>query len=143
MIFVLTLVVAQIFYALGVYGTQSFNFSPSAAQVLDILAQVFDIAFACILSILMKGVNEQLALFSKQVGMGNYRKYSIAAFISANFMIVVHWDALRIFTYYFKINKVYYYLSAWLNNIIYFMVYLVVTGVFYILADFGFEARTH
>ena len=75
--------------------------------------------------------------------MRNYLKKSIAAFIAVFFLICINWDILKVLQYYIKIDKIYFALSSWSNAIIFYAVFLVITVVFYFLADFGFEARTN
>ena len=45
----------------------------------------------------MLGVNKQLALFFKQVGIKNYLKKSIAVFLAAYLLFVINVDIMRIF----------------------------------------------
>ena len=91
----------------------------------------------------MVGVNNQLALFFEQVGMRGYLKKSIAVFIMAFFLIIIHMGIMIILMYYIEIDKIYYYMAAWLNAIIFYSLYLAVILIFNFLADFGFEARTY
>ena len=95
-VFVLALVVNQICISLGTFGPDVLNLSPKGAQVLSITGKIFDIGVICVLSYSMFGVNHQLALFFKQVGMKGYLKKSIQFFIAAYFFIVIHWDVMRI-----------------------------------------------
>ena len=90
----------------------------------------------------MAGVNKQLALFFKQVGMRSYLRKSIAVILVVFVLIAVNADVMLILLYFIEINKIYYYVASWLNSIMNFSVYLSVTLVFYYFADFGFEART-
>ena len=84
----------------------------------------------------MMGVNKQLALFFHQVGMKNYRKKLIAAFITIYFLVYIQIYIIRILMYYINIDKIYLYVAVWLFIIMSFSVYLIVALVFYYLADF-------
>ena len=103
---------------------------------------IFDIGVVCVLSYSMFGVNKQLALFFKQVGMKGYLKKSIEFFIAAFFFIVIHWDVMRILGYFIEVNKIYYFVAGYLDLIIYPLLFLFVTLVFFFLADLGWETRT-
>lgn len=140
-VYVISLIINQTLVALGNYSIEVFSFSPTAAQVVFITGKTFEIGFVCLLSFSMLGINKRLALFFKQVGMRSYLKRSIAAFVTVYFLFVINWDVVTILWDYITIDQNYMYLSGWLNVIIYYLVYLAVTGVFYFLADFGFEAR--
>ena len=142
-VFVLTLVISQVCSNLGINGTGIFSFSAKAAQILYVTGKIFEIPFTCMLSFSMKGVNEQLALFFHQVGMRNYRKKSIAVFIAAYYLLLIHYDIMSIVGFFINVGMIYYYVSVWLYLIINYSVHLVVTVVFYYLADFGFEVRTY
>lgn len=53
------------------------------------------------------------------------------------------YDVNRILKLYFNVTKLFwFYLFAWSNNIMKQLYYLVVSGLFIYLADFGFDART-
>ena len=90
----------------------------------------------------MFGVNRQLALFFEQVGKSGYSKKSIVVFQAAFFLIVIHWDVMIILTYFIEVNKIYYYAATWLNNIMFKVLYLLMTMAFLFLGDLGYEART-
>ena len=90
----------------------------------------------------MFGVNRQLALFFEQVGRSGYPKKSIAVFQAAFFLIVIHNDIKIILRYFIELNKIYYYTAVWLNNIMFEVLYLLVTLAFLFLSDLGYEART-
>ena len=91
----------------------------------------------------MGGVNKQLALFFEQVGKRGYLKKSIALFLTAFFISVIHFDVMRILTYFIEVGKIYYYVAAWLYLIILYLLYLGVTLVFFYLGDLSFEERTN
>ena len=91
----------------------------------------------------MAGVNKQLALFFKQVGMNSYLKYSINFLVAAYFIFVIDWKIIIILMHFIEIDEIYKYVSGWLYLIIFFSVYLFVTLVFYYLADFNFVARVN
>ena len=44
--------------------------------------------------------------------------------------------------YFIEVNKIYYYAVACLNNIMFPLLYLLVTLAFLFLGDLGYEART-
>ena len=67
----------------------------------------------------------------------------MAVFIAAFFVIENNIEVVRISMNFIKVDIIHYYISGWLYIIIYYSVYLTVTIVFYILADFGLEARTN
>ena len=142
-VFILTLTFSQICYVLGDYGTELFDFSSEAAQTLLIIGYIFDMAFVCVLSLMMKSVNKQLALFFDQVGIKAYPTKSIASLIAVFVVIAIQQDIVIVSSYYIKINKIYNYLQGWTNLIVYRAIYLTLTVAFYYLADFGFEARTN
>ena len=75
--------------------------------------------------------------------MGSYPKKSIALMVAAFCLIVMNAIVVIILNYYIEIGNILYYLSVWVNHIIYYSVYMTVTGVFFFLADFGFEARSN
>ena len=89
----------------------------------------------------MHHVNKQLPLFFDQVGINTYPKKFVFGLITSFFIFVIHFDIVRIIGQYVHIPKIYYYASAWMNDLIYQTIYLMVTGAFYLLADFGFETR--
>ena len=91
----------------------------------------------------MLSVNKQMALFFKDVGMRNYLKNTITVFVAVFSIIIICWSVLRIANYYTRIGKIEYHLSGWLYLIINFSAYLALTGIFYLLADFGFDAGTY
>ena len=43
--------------------------------------------------------------------------------------------------HFFNVSNIYYYISLWLRNVIFNVVYLAISVAFYLLADFGFEMR--
>lgn len=140
-VYAVNLFIFQITSALGNKGPEAFDFSEQAAKALEITGQVFEIAFVCCISYLIKGVNKQLALFFNQVGINNYPKKLITALFAAFFLIVINLDIVRICLINSEDGNIYYYISIWLYFIIYNLVDLGVTGFFFFLADFGFEAR--
>ena len=74
--------------------------------------------------------------------MRGYLKKSIAVFQAAYFIVVIHWDVMRILGYFVDVNKIYFYATGWLYIIIFYLLYLLVTLIFFFLADLGFETRT-
>ena len=62
-VFILTLVLSQICFALGIFGTKLFSFTPKAVKVIYFTGKTFDICFECLLSFSMMSVNKYLALF--------------------------------------------------------------------------------
>ena len=72
LVFIITLIIAEISFGIGYNGSKMFGISLTAAKSWDIIGRIFEIAFVCILSYSMRCVNNQLALFFKQVGIRNY-----------------------------------------------------------------------
>ena len=89
----------------------------------------------------MLNVNKQLAIFFKQVGIRNYPKKSIAFILAAYFVFIIQFAVIQILKFYIEISNIYFWLGAFLQNIIYQALFLTITASFYYLADFGFEAR--
>ena len=58
-----------------------------------------------------------------------------------NFITVIYYDTVRIFLKSIEISKIHYSLLYEIYNTVYFLVYLVVSVVFFHLADFKFEER--
>ena len=95
------------------------------------------------LSFSIKEVNYQLDLFFNQVGIRNYPKKLIDLLIALFLLFVINCDVMLIIDSYIQITKIYYYLSVWLNILMYRVVNLAVIAAFYFLGDFGFEVRTN
>lgn len=88
-------------------------------------------------------MNKHLALFFNQVGIKTYPKKSIAFLFAAFFINEINFSVVSLTNYYYDVDDIYYYLTIWLDIVLYPAVYLTVTGVFYFLADFRFEDRTN
>lgn len=141
-IFVFTLLVAKFLFALDKYLVESSSISQSTNLALMITATIFEIVCLSILSHALLDVNKQLGLFFDQVAVGRYAKKSIASLIAAFFVLVIHFDIIKIINYYTEIPMIYFAFSKWMNNLIFQASRLALTGTFLYLADFGFEART-
>ena len=89
----------------------------------------------------MYRVNKQLALFFNQVGVRSYHEKSITFLIASYFVTIIQIDIAAILFYYGQISKTLFYISNYLQVVIYPVVFLTVTVAFYFFADFGFEKR--
>ena len=115
MVFVLTLVITSICTLLGYYGTNAPDFSSKAASALIISGIIFFFILACFLIYMMMGVNEQLSLFFKQVGVRIYPRRSIAALVLTQLLIFIQYAVVLVLSLYIEISYIYDYLSKYLN----------------------------
>ena len=62
-VFISTLIISQIAKTLANSGKQQFKSSPTVIEVLISTGSIFDIAFVCLLTYSLTGVNKHMALF--------------------------------------------------------------------------------
>ena len=118
-VFIIMLILTGICTLLGNFGPIFFGISRDSSIILYNTGLIFENTFVCILSLSMHHVNKHLAFFFSRVKSRNYPRKSIATLNVAFFVFVIQLNMLVILRNYVSIPKMYFYLSIFLNGIVY------------------------